>query len=66
MGPLKQLPDPSTEMSWSFRLPSTLVMPLTWYKASETDLIHPSQDKGTANRVCQAGEQVISGREKNN
>lgn len=45
-------PDPSIDMSWCSRLPSTLFTPLSLKSESETALIQPSHDNGTANRVC--------------
>lgn len=46
------LPVPLTDTSWSFRLPSTFLIPPSLYKESETALIQPSHDSGTAKRVC--------------
>jgi hypothetical protein len=46
------IPDPSTETSWSSRLASTLVMPPRARTASETALTQASHTMGTAKTVC--------------
>jgi len=46
------IPVPSTDTNWSSTLGSTLVMPPTLNKASETSLAQPPHVMGTAKTVC--------------
>jgi hypothetical protein len=55
MGQLEQ----QHNINWSFRLPSTFLIPPSLYKESETALIQPSHDSGTAKRVSNELSTVI-------
>lgn len=43
---------PSIDTNWSCRLASTLLMPLSWWRAPETSLTQLSHVMGTAKTVC--------------